>query len=94
MLFKQLCHPPSPVGVFHLELPQPKVEQAQSAPMNWVLGPTSCRFMLHDARALGSNPQETERLRVRLNAQAVPDWQQDAAKDGTRCLPESGGTTQ
>ena len=39
-----------PWHLFHFDLPKPDTSKGQSAPMNWVLDPNSCKFMLGDAR--------------------------------------------
>ena len=65
MLYQQLCGTEIR-HMFHFDLPKPDVSHEQSAPMNWVLDSSSCKFMLGKARKSKTNISQADALRAFL----------------------------
>ncbi len=56
------------VRMIHVALPKPDPERGEAAPMNWVLNPAACDYMLNRAPWLSFNVRQGERLRETLDA--------------------------
>ena len=61
--------------MFHIALPKPDTAKGEAAPMNWVLNPQACDYMLNKAPWLAFNLQQAARLKATLdvvNGAATP----------------------
>ena len=56
------------VRMIHIALPKPDAARAEAAPMNWVLNPQACDYMLNKAPWLAFNQRQAERLKATLDA--------------------------
>ncbi|MCE9522740.1 MAG: patatin-like phospholipase family protein [Alphaproteobacteria bacterium] len=69
------------VRMIHIALPKPDTSKGEAAPMNWVLNPQSCDYMLNKAPWLAFNLRQAETLAATLdavNGQALRTSQADA----------------
>jgi hypothetical protein len=55
------------VRMIHVALPKPDEVRGEAAPMNWVLNPAACDYMLNRAPWLGFNVRQAERLKDTLD---------------------------
>lgn len=56
------------VRMIHVALPKPDPNRGEAAPMNWVLNPAACDYMLNKAPWLAFNVRQGERLKETLDA--------------------------
>jgi hypothetical protein len=56
------------VRMIHIALPKPDPSKGEAAPMNWVLNPPACDYMLNKAPWLAFNLRQAERLKGTLDA--------------------------
>lgn len=54
--------------MIHIELPKPDRDKGEAAPMNWVLNPAACDYMLNKAPWLDFNLAQARKLDVTLSA--------------------------
>jgi hypothetical protein len=54
--------------MIHIALPKPDPAKGEAAPMNWVLNPPACDYMLNRAPWLPFNLRQAERLKATLDA--------------------------
>ena len=53
--------------MIHVELPKPDRDKGEAAPMNWVLNPAACDYMLNTAPWLDFNLAQARKLDVTLS---------------------------
>jgi hypothetical protein len=72
ILKRDFCRARAPgepsVRMIHVALPKPNPARAEAAPMNWVLNPAACDYMLNKAPWLPFNVGQAERLNETLSA--------------------------
>jgi hypothetical protein len=56
------------VRMIHIALPKPDADKGEAAPMNWVLNPQACDYMLNKAPWLDFNRRQAARLKATLDA--------------------------
>lgn len=56
------------VRMIHIALPKPDPSKNEAAPMNWVLNPAACDYMLNKAPWISFNVRQAERLKATLDA--------------------------
>ncbi len=56
------------VRMIHVALPKPDADKGEAAPMNWVLNPAACDYMLNKAPWLAFNLRQAARLKGTLDA--------------------------
>jgi hypothetical protein len=56
------------VRMIHVALPKPNPAKGEAAPMNWVLNPPACDYMLNKAPWLAFNLRQADRLKATLDA--------------------------
>ena len=54
--------------MIHIALPKPDRDEGQAAPMNWVLNPESCHYMLNVAPWIEFNLSQAHKLNSTLSA--------------------------
>ncbi len=54
--------------MFHIALPRPNAAKGEAAPMNWVLSPAACDFLVNKAPFLPFNVRQAEKLKATLDA--------------------------
>jgi hypothetical protein len=54
--------------MFHIALPRPNPAKGEAAPMNWVLSPAACDFLVNKAPFLPFNVGQAEKLKATLDA--------------------------
>jgi hypothetical protein len=54
--------------MIHIAMPRPDRDKGEAAPMNWVLNPASCNFMLNKAPWLDFNLNQARKLDGTLSA--------------------------
>jgi hypothetical protein len=55
------------VRMVHIALPKPDPAKGEAAPMNWVLNPPACDYLLNKAPWIAFNVRQAERLKTTLN---------------------------
>ena len=55
------------VRFIHIALPKPDADKGEAAPMNWVLNPAACDYMLNKAPWLPFNLSQAAKLKATLN---------------------------
>jgi len=55
------------VRMVHIALPKPDPTKGEAAPMNWVLNPPACDYLLNKAPWIAFNLRQAERLKTTLN---------------------------
>ena len=55
------------VRMIHVALPKPDLSKGEAAPMNWVLNPAACDYMLNRAPWLSFNLRQADRLKATLD---------------------------
>jgi hypothetical protein len=56
------------VRMIHIALPKPEPTRGEAAPMNWVLNPAACDYLLNKAPWLSFNLRQAQRLKATLDA--------------------------
>jgi hypothetical protein len=56
------------VRMIHVALPKPDPANGEAAPMNWVLSPPACDYLLNKAPWLSFNVRQAQRLKATLDA--------------------------
>lgn len=54
--------------MFHIALPRPNASKGEAAPMNWVLNPAACDFLVNKAPFLPFNVAQAQKLKATLDA--------------------------
>ena len=90
---RMMCDEPTRPRSFQFNLPRPDAKKNQAAPMNWVLSPFACSYILGEA--LLPNLFEADRLGdilagrpVRLQQAAAPALSSQTQKLAERCLSD------
>jgi hypothetical protein len=56
------------VRMIHIALPKPDRDKGEAAPMNWVLNPDACNYMLNTAPWFDFNLRQARRLKATMDA--------------------------